>query len=860
MDLHHKTFKGAIWSTVGKWSDKLISTAVFFLLARLLAVEDFGLVALATVILTFVETIVDQGFSQAIIQRQDIDSKHLDTAFWCEVGISFALTLAIILIANPISILFKSPQLTPIICWLSISFLFKGLSSLQETILRRELDFKTISIRRVIGNLAGGTVGVGMALAGFGVWSLVGKQLVDVAIGIPLLWRVSSWRPKLTFSAGHLQELLIFQLNIIGLRVLTFLSQHSANLLIGYFLGPVALGYYSIANRLISLVLQVTTSATTEVMDSAFARLQQETEHLQRSFYRTTEILSLINFPAFFCIALFAPVFVPIVFGTQWIASIPVIQVLALMGIFESIAFINSSVIVAKGKPSWFLKIRFFGFLLSTVFFLLMFHQGITAIATVNLLRHLLVLPFMVIALQKLIQIDLKKYCSQFFLPLCCSLLMGSSIIAVRVLTEQLSLNNIVVMILGIVLGVPVYMMSLIMLSPRHLQAIQRISKSLYKVSLKNHASNQEIQSEGVNPMKILLMGPSLEQNGGMAAVQRLILRCGLPEDVQHISTHQEGTMIRRWIIFGTSLYRLIGQLLFKKVDVLHLHLSERGSILRIVIISLIAFIFGKPTFVHAHGAEFKESFAALPKMLQRGIGLLFRSCAGFIVLSRSWKTYYVGTLKLNPDKVKILPNPVQIPSEIPIRIDSSPVILVFCGRIGQRKGAFDLIHAFAALPLGMRQHSRLILVGDGDLEEGHYLATQHGLAEQTCFTGWIDSSTRDQILKQADIFVLPSYNEGLPMAVLEAMAWGLPIISTPVGGIPEVVSSGRNGFLVQPGDIRGLTDAMQQLIADRPLRQTLGAIARQTAGAFDLNLYGDRLMQIYTSQLAKYHPSISLH
>jgi O-antigen/teichoic acid export membrane protein/glycosyltransferase involved in cell wall biosynthesis len=849
MELHRRIFKGALWSTVGKWSDKLISTAVFFILARLLEVEDFGLVALATVILTFVETIVEQGFSQAIVQRQDIESKHLDTAFWCEVGMGLALTIVIILVAGPVAVLFKTPQLTPIIYWLSVSIVFKGLSSLQETILRRELDFKAISIRRVIGNLAGGTVGVSMALAGLGVWSLVGKQLVDVAIGVPLLWRVSAWRPKLAFSTAHLQELLIFQLNIIGLRLLTFLSQHSTNLLIGYFLGPIALGYYSIAHRLVALVLQVTTSATTEVMDSAFARLQQEKEHLQNSFYRTTEILSLINLPAFLGIALLAPEFVPIVFGEQWIASIPVIQILALVGIVESTTFINGSIIVAMGKPSWYLKIQFLGFLLSTIFFLLIFHQGVTAVATVNLLRYLFILPFMVVAAQKVTHIKIKKYCSQFFLPLCCSLLMGSVIIAVKVLSDQLFLHSaIAVIIFGSALGICVYAISLIFLAPRYLREMHKISRFLPRIGYQLETSVQE----SVNTMKILLMGPSLGQNGGMAAVQRLILQCGLSQDVQHITTHQEGSMMHRWIIFGTSLYKLISQLLFKKVDLLHLHLSERGSIIRIVIISCIAFVFGKPTFIHAHGAEFEDSFTGLPKILQRGIGLIFRNCAAFIVLSRSCKTYYVSALGLNPDQVNILPNPVQLPTETPIRMDSSPIILAFCGRIGQRKGAFDLIHAFAALPSTLQKQSRLVLVGDGDLEAGHALVIQYRLVEQMCLTGWVDSTTRDQILKQADIFVLPSYNEGLPMAVLEAMAWGLPIITTPVGGIPEIISSGKNGLLIQPGDILGLTHAMQQLIEDCSLRQTLGATARQTVGTFDLNFYGDRLSQIYRSQLAK--------
>jgi O-antigen/teichoic acid export membrane protein len=480
MNLRQRTLKGAFWSSIGKWSDKLISTAIFFVLARLLAVGDFGLVALATVIITFIETLVEQGFAQAIIQREKVESEHLDTAFWSGFGISIILTIVIVLVAGPVSTLFTSPQLAPIIRWLSLCILFKGFNSVQETVLRRDLDFKAISIRRIITNLMGGAIGISLAWAGYGVWSLVGKQLVDAALGIPLLWSISNWRPSLRFSAKHFHELFSFQISIVGLRFFSFLSQHSTNLLIGYFLGTVALGYYNIAYRLIAIVLQVTTSATTEVMESAFARLQQEPERLKRNFYKTTEILSLINIPAFLGMALLAPEFVPMFFGEHWSSSIPVIQVLALMGIVESTNFINGSLIIASGKPSWYLKIRCIDFVFSTLMFLLVFRSGIVAVATADMIRNYLIFPLMLIAVHKTTHIEIKKYFIQFSAPLFCSLIMSIAMAGVQIFLLHFNNPNQIVLTCGI-LGMFVYAISLVLVKPYYLREVQEFTKKIIK-------------------------------------------------------------------------------------------------------------------------------------------------------------------------------------------------------------------------------------------------------------------------------------------------------------------------------------------------------------------------------------------
>ena len=351
-------------------------------------------------------------------------------------------------------------------------------------------------------------------------------------------------------------------------------------------------------------------------------------------------------------------------------------------------------------------------------------------------------------------------------------------------------------------------------------------------------------------PYQILLVGPSLAQKGGMASVQKLIVASRLAfVNIQHVSTHDEGSVLHRLRVFAAAIGALTKHLI-DGADLVHLHVAEKGSVFRKILLLLLAKAFHKPVIMHTHGCEFHTFHDGLPSWVRYGVDSALQQADCFIVLSASWKDYYLTHCGLNPDRVVVLPNPVEIPHSIPDRSASSVTRFVFLGRIGQRKGAFDLLQAFANLPADCLGRSQLTLAGDGELEKASNLIEQLKLKKQVELPGWMDLEQRNRLLLDADIFILPSYNEGLPMAMLEAMAWGLPVISTPVGGIPEVIVSGKNGYLAEPGDIKALSAAMQALIEDGALRLAMGRSARKRIEPLDLKLYCERLTAIYRSVL----------
>lgn len=353
--------------------------------------------------------------------------------------------------------------------------------------------------------------------------------------------------------------------------------------------------------------------------------------------------------------------------------------------------------------------------------------------------------------------------------------------------------------------------------------------------------------------MRILMLGESLDRQGGIVSVEKLMLQQAPNEmEISHIPTLPNGSALLKILVFSQALGMLCWRLLQQEADIVHIHVSERGSAFRHAITTMIAWLLQKPVILHTHSADFHVFYANLPQAIKSLLSWIFGKSTRFIVLSDSWKNYYIDNLGLKKEQVCVLSNPVKFPTQVFQRIITQKVHFLFLGRIGERKGAFDLIQAFAAIPDEQKRNADLIIAGDGDTERAKSLVEELNLDEYITILSWVNEQQRDTLLAKADVFILPSYNEGLPMALLEAMSWELPVITTPVGGIPEIVIPEQNGLLVKPGEIQDLSIAMQCLINNSDLRQRLGKNARDSVKSFDVNQYMTYLSKIYHSILIK--------
>ena len=350
---------------------------------------------------------------------------------------------------------------------------------------------------------------------------------------------------------------------------------------------------------------------------------------------------------------------------------------------------------------------------------------------------------------------------------------------------------------------------------------------------------------------RIVQLGPGLKVRGGVSAVERLIVEhVGSHVSVRHVATMEDGPLALKLRVFLKAMRELRSVLRTPEPVVVHIHFASKGSTLRKMIFAWMTLRARKPLILHAHGASFDEFFDGLPSLAQRLVMRIFARANRFVVLSSQWKDFYMRRCGLPEERIAVLTNPTPLPKSLPDRSGRAQVQFLFLGRIGARKGSFDLLRAFRALPEALRQRARLVFAGDGQGDE--LRAEARDLGELVTVHSWIDSTQRDALLVASDVFVLPSYHEGVPMAMLEAMAHGLPIIATPVGGIPDAVTNDVEGFLIKPGDESALTQVMTRFIEDEPLRLACGRAARTRAEGFDVTGYTEQLLQLYRQLLAE--------
>jgi glycosyltransferase involved in cell wall biosynthesis len=352
--------------------------------------------------------------------------------------------------------------------------------------------------------------------------------------------------------------------------------------------------------------------------------------------------------------------------------------------------------------------------------------------------------------------------------------------------------------------------------------------------------------------LQVFMVGESPTLRGGIASVQKIILE-NISSDINftHIATvsaYPSDPKLPKIVVFCRAIVKLFIHLIKRDIDLIHVHISERGSIYRKLVVAFLALLFRTPIVLHAHGSEFHLFYGKQPQIIKRLIDWVFSKCNRFLVLSESWKKFYVNQVGLSPNQVIVIPNPVKLPLQVPQRYGSDKVKFISLGRIGERKGSFDLLRAFASLPHSLLERAELILAGDGESDVAASLVRELNIKDHVTIFDWLDPHQRDKLLSEVNVFVLPSYNEGLPMALLEAMSWGLPAITTPVGGIPEVISHESNGLLVPPGDINLLSAAIQKLIENEDLRSCLGHEAVRTVAPLSAENYCHHLTRIYHS------------
>ena len=338
---------------------------------------------------------------------------------------------------------------------------------------------------------------------------------------------------------------------------------------------------------------------------------------------------------------------------------------------------------------------------------------------------------------------------------------------------------------------------------------------------------------------KVLYVGP-LNPYGGIGAVSRTY-----EENIKQynfIATHKDQSKLGNTIFFTYSLVKLVTFLfLNRNIKIVHLHSASKGSFIRKIIIALFAKIGSKKVVFHMHGGQMKKFYGQLTWSR-----IIFKSILSkidvFICLTEEWKNYFQNQLELQ--NVVVLGNPVKIANAVTHKPFNNTISLLFLGTLNPNKGIFDLLTYLRSNVYFKNKQIRLLIGGTGDVDTLNGIIHDAAFLNQIKYIGFVSGQSKEDAIKDCDVFILPSYFEGLPVSILEAMGHGKPVISTRVGGIPSVVQENKNGWLFNAGDFRQLDKIFDEIIHQKFPLKLYQQNAYNTASEFSsekvlLNLSG---------------------
>lgn len=349
---------------------------------------------------------------------------------------------------------------------------------------------------------------------------------------------------------------------------------------------------------------------------------------------------------------------------------------------------------------------------------------------------------------------------------------------------------------------------------------------------------------------QILTIGPEFDPPKG--GIEMVLFSYSLYiQKFQFISSWRNTSKFKVIIHFITQIPKIIFELKKnKEIKIIHLHGSYKGSIVRkLILLYLIKILFDKKIIYHSHGSKFEDNYKNADSLSKFFIKKLIENADVIICLSYSWKSFFESNFSCK--KVAVLNNIINLPElKIKVHERNSIIKFLYLGLIGERKGIYDVMNLIINNRSIFESKIEIHIGGNGETENLERIIKENQLETIIKFHGWVSGSKKIELLNDSDVFILPSYNEGLPIAILEAMSYSLPIISTKVGGIPEIIDDGLNGFLITPGNLKELKKAMLFFIDDENSIKLFGINSKLKSQLFFPENVLNDLTKIYSDLL----------
>jgi O-antigen/teichoic acid export membrane protein len=369
-----------LWSLAENFSLQAVQFIVSIVLARLLLPEQFGLIGMLTLFIALAQSILDSGFGTALIQKKDTNRLDTCSVFYFNLSVGILLTCLLFACAPLIASFYGEPILTPLTRLLSLGIFINGFSLVPTAVLTKQMEFKALLKVNLSSVIISGSVGVGLALKGLGVWSIAVQSVVNTLTRAVLLWSVSHWRPSLIFSLNSLKSMFPFGSRMMLTGLINTFFQNIYLPLIGKVYSVVDVGYYARAQTLQDAAIQPAGWALGRVMFPALSQLQGESARLRDAVKRAIAIAVFFHFPLMIGLIVVAETLIPLLLTERWAPSIQYFRLLCVVGLLFPLQVINLIILPALGKSNLFLRLEIIKKLMITVVIFLTYRSGILAL------------------------------------------------------------------------------------------------------------------------------------------------------------------------------------------------------------------------------------------------------------------------------------------------------------------------------------------------------------------------------------------------------------------------------------------------------------------------------------------------
>ena len=349
--LGRRAAAGVLWLAAQKWAVRASGFATLVILTRHVSPREFGVVAAAMTVIPTLYVLSDLGFSTYLLQTDELDQTSLSTAFWASVAAGASLSGGLWLVAPLVADAFGSPDLQPVLRALVLAVVPTVLCAVPLALLRRALRFRAVAMQSLVAALVAQTVAVVLALRGGGVWALVGQVVATQSVVAVLAWFSAGWLPSLRLSPRQFRHMAAFGVRVSGFDLVAALRLWAESWIVTVTLGPAALGLLNIGQRLVQVAQDLTAVSLVPVSTVVFSKVRDSGDRLRASYLKALGVAYSVVSPLMILIVVTAPVAIPVLFGSQWRASVPPAQALALAGIITLGAMLDHGLFYGLGRP-----------------------------------------------------------------------------------------------------------------------------------------------------------------------------------------------------------------------------------------------------------------------------------------------------------------------------------------------------------------------------------------------------------------------------------------------------------------------------------------------------------------------------